>query len=362
MEGSEVKDDPDITSAAKAMSKLGASKGGHARAAVLTPEERQQIAREAVTARWERRAEAQAYSPGTALPKETHRGILKIFDREIPCANLDNSLRVFSGPGVSRVFGSRKVGVNARASERTSNLPQLPPFLTAANLQKFIPDDVMNSLMTRIQYKSKRGPVVWGFEAGLLPRICEAIVAAAQAGALHARQKYLIDTAQILRDGFANVGIIALVDEATGFQEDRDRDNLRRLLEAYISKELLPWAKTFPDEYFQEMFRLKGWKYHAITKRGPRKAGQLTKQIVYEKLPPGVKQALEERNPVVKNWRRKYRHPQLMTEDIGQAHLKNHLIAVTTLMRASHTWKGFEILLERAFPSKSLQLEMELVE
>jgi hypothetical protein len=36
--------------------------------------------------------------------------------------------------------------------------------------------------------------------------------------------------------GFARVGIIALVDEATGFQRDRTKDALSKILEAYIAK------------------------------------------------------------------------------------------------------------------------------
>ena len=38
--------------AAVALSKLGASKGGHARAAALSPAKRKQIARKAIAARW----------------------------------------------------------------------------------------------------------------------------------------------------------------------------------------------------------------------------------------------------------------------------------------------------------------------
>jgi P63C domain len=352
-----MKEGDKISAAAKVLSQVGAPKGGRARAQALTPEERREIARMAAEKRWEKH--------DTALPKEEYTGTLRIGDKEIPCANLDNGLRVLSGPGVSRIFGSRKIGVNARAWERTGNLPQLPPFLTAANLQPYIPKDLMDFLTMRIRYKSKRGPIVWGYEAALLPRICKAISDADKAGALHARQKYLVDTAQILIDAFALVGIIALVDEATGYQEDRDREELHKILAAYISEELLPWAQQFPDEFYHQMFRLRGWQYHPMTKgapRGPRKAGELTAQIVYEKLPPGVLDELRKRNPVVRKWRRKSRHHQFLTNDIGQEHLRAHLIAVTALMRASTSWREFEVLLERSFPSykKSTQIEMDM--
>jgi hypothetical protein len=150
---------------------------------------------------------------------------------------------------------------------------------------------------------------------------------------------------------FARVGIIALVDEATGYQADRDRDELHKILAAFISEELLPWAKRFPDEFYQQMFRLKGWQYSPIKGKRPREAGKITNQLVYEKLPPGVLDELRRKNPVVSNWQRRYKHHQFLTEDIGHPSLQRHLLAVTTLMRAATTWREFDALLQKAFPS-----------
>ena len=46
--------------------------------------------------------------------------------------------------------------------------------------------------------------------------------------------------------GLARVGIIALVDEATGFQRIREERALATILEKFIAKEIQPWAMTFP--------------------------------------------------------------------------------------------------------------------
>lgn len=43
---------------------------------------------------------------------------------------------------------------------------------------------------------------------------------------------------EILVRGFARVSIIALVDEATGYQRDRAKNALAAILEAFIAKEL----------------------------------------------------------------------------------------------------------------------------
>jgi len=173
-------------------------------------------------------------------------------------------------------------------------------------------------------------------------------------------QEQISIKADILMRGLAHVGIIALVDEATGYQEVRDRDELNRILEAYIAEELLPWAKVFPDEFYKELFRLRGWQYSPLTVKKPKYVGKLTNQLVYEKLPPGVLQELQAKNPTVKNGWRKHRHRQFLTMDIGHPHLEKHLVAVTTLMRVSPTWGMFKKLFAKAFPTERVQQEMDL--
>jgi hypothetical protein len=101
--------------------------------------------RHAAEKRWEARK--------LALPKEEYSGVLKIGDREIPCAVLDNGLRVLSISGLSRAMGSRKKGINIRASDREIGSPQMPPFLYAANVKPFISDDLTTPLNSPIRYK-----------------------------------------------------------------------------------------------------------------------------------------------------------------------------------------------------------------
>ncbi len=360
-EGSYMKNDLDVKAAAKVMSKLGASKGGKARAEALSREERQRIAREAVAARWAKRAKVGEGGSAVTLPKETHTGILKIGDREIPCSVLDNGLRVLSGPGLSRVMGSRKVGVNAGAWERTENFPQLPPFLTAANLKSFISNELMTILNSRIQYKSKRGPIVWGYEAALLPRICEAILDAHKAGALRPRQQYLVDTAEILMRGFAQVGIIALVDEATGYQEVRDRLALQEILDKFLRKEFAAWAKRFPDEFYEHIFRLRSWQWRGMKVSRPQIVAHYTKDLVYTRLAPGILKELETRNPMDKRGYRKSRHHQWLTEEVGHPALAQHLYAVIGLMRIADTWKEFIGMINKAYPKRGDNLQFDFL-
>ena len=68
----------------------------------------------------------------------------------------------------------------------------------------------------------------------------------------------IAERAMILIRGFASVGIIALVDEATGYQYERPRRDLEEYLKKFLSEGLRRWVRTFPGDYFKHLCRLKG--------------------------------------------------------------------------------------------------------
>lgn len=213
--------------------------------------------------------------------------------------------------------------------------------------------------MTNIEFETPHGLKAYGYEATVLADICDAVLAARKAGALQKRHEHIAEQCEVLVRGFARVGIVALVDEATGYQVERDRTELRRILEAYIAKELLPWTERFPKEFYRELFRLNGWQYDPVSVKRPRMVGKQTVELIYDKLPPGVLAELRSKNPVVyKGGTRKHRHHQLLTQDIGNPHLEKQVASVTTLMRVSNTWAGFKRLFDKAFPRREQQEEL----
>ena len=160
---------------------------------------------------------------------------------------------------------------------------------------------------------------------------------------------------------FARVGIIALVDEATGYQEVRDRIALQKILDKFLNKELAAWAKTFPDEFYDEIFRLKGWPGPEGVKR-PSVLGHYTNDIVYKRLAPGVLEELKRRNPTIAPGRRKNTHTQWLTLEHGHPKLKDHLQGVTLLMRISANWEGFKRNLARGYPILTEQIPLPIEE
>ena len=273
---------------------------------------------------------------------------LRIGEIEIPCYVLEDGTRVISQRGINTAFTGKHGGGGAQ---------KMPRFLASKGTNSLISEDLMARVLNPIEFNPGAGRSAFGYEATILPDICEVIIDANKTGLLkdHAQA----DIAEILLRGFAKVGIVALIDEATGYQYDREQDELQKLLKKYVSEELLPWQKTFPDVFYSELFRLNGWDFtvQGIKKR-PGCIGTWTNKLVYEQLPPGVLDDLKKRTPKTTGGNRSHRYFQLLTEDIGNPHLASQINQVITLFQLSdnmkHMWGQFEKLNAR----KAGQLEL----
>lgn len=328
------------------------SLGGRARAKKLSPAERSEISRKAAEARW----------AGGSIPKETHSGILKIGAQELPCSVLDNGLRVFSMNGLSRAFGSRKKGRDGGKA----GTPGLPPFLATQSIRQFIPEELAAPLLDPIFYKAKYGGMTAkGYPATVLPQICEVIIDAAKGGGFYrASEEHVAairERAERFLRGFARVGVIALVDEATGYQEDRAKDELLRILEAYVQEELRPWTRMFPEEFFKQTYKLLNWEYKPGVAKRNSNIGKWINKYIYDRLPPGVLPELQRLNPRPTNGYRKHRHFQFLTAETGNVHLDKQITVVTTIMKISDDREDFERNFAKAFPKQGDQIRLPLV-
>jgi hypothetical protein len=196
------------------------------------------------------------------------------------------------------------------------------------------------------------GRPAYGYEATILADLCDVILAAREmgAGALHPQQMHIAKQCEILVRGFARVGIIALVDEATGYQRDRTKDALAKILEAFIDKELQPWIQTFPADYYEQMFRLRGLVYPTASVKRPQYFGGLTNDIVYKRLAPGVLEELKRVTPKNEAGRPKNKFFQRLTANLGYPKLREHLGSVVAIMKLSDDWIDFRKKLDRIHP------------
>ncbi|KJZ10429.1 hypothetical protein TW86_14115 [Halomonas sp. S2151] len=325
--------------------------GGEARAAKLSAERRREIAKKAADSRWAKEG---------GLPKAlfgSEESPLMIGDIPIDCYVLEDGRRVLTQESFLVAMG-RAAKAKGGHGVRTS-VDKTPPFLAASNLKPLIEKEVSGSTKA-IEFLSTNGARVWGFPAELLPQTCRVYLAARDQGLLHYTQHHVAERADILVRALASVGIAALVDEATGYQEVRDRKALSALLDQYINQELAAWAKRFPDEFYRQMFRLRDWQYPTASGAKPGVVGKYTTDIVYDRLAPGIVKELERVNPKNEKGNRRAKHHQFLTEDVGHPALAQHLHAVIGLMRASSTWDQFKDLLDRAFPRKGDTLRLEI--
>lgn len=226
----------------------GKAVGGAARSAALSPERRAEIARDAAAARAEL----------AKLPKATHSSAdhpLRIGEVEIPCFVLEDGTRVLSQRGVV-------TGLGMSYGNRAGGADRLTAFLVGKGISPFVNKELMDLIASPIKFKtSMGGGVAFGYPATILADICDVVLTARANGVLQKQQEHIAAQAEILVRGFARVGIIALVDEATGYQRDRAKDALAKILESFVAKELQPYMQTFPADFYEQLFRLRGLPY-----------------------------------------------------------------------------------------------------
>lgn len=279
---------------------------------------------------------------------------LKVGSIEIECYVLENEQRVLVQGEMIGAVGMSRGGSGSSGGDR------LAKFVAGKLISPYVASALRERTANPIKFRTPRGNLAYGYEATILADLCDAVLEARKAGVLQKQQQHIAHQCEILMRGFARVGIIALIDEATGYQEIRARRALAEILEKYIAKEYREWTKTFPNEFYEEMFRLKGWPFDPSTIKRPSVIGKYTNDVVYERLAPGILTEIRKLNPITEKGYRRRRHHQWLTGDIGHPALKDHLTGVLALMRASANWSQFHRNLQRSYPKLNEQIPLAL--
>ena len=270
---------------------------------------------------------------------------LVIGDVEIPCYVLEDETRVLSQRGLQS-----GIGMGSGGPRRNIGAPRMAEFVQGLGKKGIEINDLTARLTSPIEFQPPTGGrTAYAYPAELLVEVCEIILDAYQAKVLQRQQEHIARRAYVLVRGLTRLGIIGLVDEATGYQEIRAKRALATILEKWIAEKHQEWTRTFPYDFYEQIFRLKGWPGPDGAKR-PSVIGHYTNDFVYARLAPGVLEDLKLKNPTISPGRRKQRHFQWFTPDFGHPRLREHLAAVTALMRAAPNWDSFKRSLNRAFP------------
>jgi len=316
-----------------AMSDTAQSKGGKARSESLSPSERQRIAREAAKARWDDPC------PKAVFGEEDKP--IRIADLAIPCYVLDDGRRVITMNGMIDTLGMARGGAMVKGMNR------LELFVSRERLKPFVSSNLHERIRNPIRFRIGR-TTAYGFDSDTLIDVAEAVIQADNKGTLQKQQAAIAHQCRVITSSLTRIGLIALIDEATGYQSKRDKDELQQILTAYLLPEHRPWMQTIPDEFTNEIYRVYGW-VRTANNRGPRYAGKLIRNLIYEKLPKPVLPALDEANPSNAKYQRKHRHHQFLTEKQGLDHFRTQVITVMTLLRISKNKGDFNRHLKAYF-------------
>lgn len=338
----------DVADAARALSATGAQKGGRARASVLTSDQRRDIARQAVRARWMKagklkqiEAEPEGPEPEVTPTKDAQGYPFSLLKGTVQFGLIQMEAHVLSD--YRRVFTQREV-VRALSGGRESGnldryLSRNP--LTANNLVQG-PDILFSVPGT--------SALAIGSEATKLIEICDKYVEAKELRLLKKSQEKLAQNAGAIIRASAKIGIIALVDEATGFQKMRAKHELQLKFQAFIADELQEWALMFPDEFWLELARLEGIRYSPRAR--PLRWGRYVMMFVYDAIDKDIGKALREKNP---NPRYLKNHHQWLKK-FGRDRVHDQLQRVVTIMKLCDNMDEFRQKFARVFRNAPLQM------
>ena len=277
--------------------------------------------------------------------KITHKGILSLNDISIDCYVLEDGTRVLSGREMQRAL----MMVDINKGNQTAGT-RLTRHLNQKSLKPFIyKDKSVDHFEPLICLDGSKK--INGYEATTLVDICDGFLQARKEIKLSSRQKIISDQCEILVRSFAKVGIIALIDEATGYQDIRVKDALQTILDKYLLDEAKKYKVTFPLELYKEWFRLNGWEWKPENaQKKPSAIGKWTNKYIYERIAPNLLKELENKNPKNEKGYREYKHFQFLTDEVGQTRLEQFFGGLIALAKASMTWRKYTTLVERAYP------------
>lgn len=280
-------------------------------------------------------------------------GVLELNNISMDCYVLEDGTRVLSAREMQRALSM--VDETDDASQTSG--ARLNRYLAQKSLKPFIYKDKDVGHYEPLEcYKGSQK--INGFEATVLIDICDAFLQARKEIKLSTRQQIIADQCEILVRSFAKVGLIALIDEATGYQYDREKKELQTIFKAFISDEILAWQEAFHLSFYKEIFRLWGIPFtDKYIKRKPSFLGHITNRFVYSNMPKGifVLEKLKGKTPKTKGGNYKYRLHQSLTKDVGREALKKVIYSIETLASISETKEQFIKLVAEKYGQKEIQ-------
>jgi hypothetical protein len=307
------------------------SKGGMARAAALTPEERSEIARKGALAKL-----------AATLPKATHRGSFKEeFGIEVDCYVLDdeNKTAVISKRGMGTALGMGESG------------SVFSYFIKGTRLASFVGSELAQKLDNPLIFHWRKAgstgavPPANGYDVTMLIDVCKVIIEADAAGVMRKQDQHIVKQANIIVNASAKAGIKNLVYALAGY--DATREEIVRAFKFYVQEEARAYEREFPEQLYQEWYRL--YELTPPERNRPWKFKDLTIKHVYAPLARSNGKILELTRAKRETSEERNKKLHQFLSEVGVKALRTHLGRLLGLAEASANKDQYEQHVERIF-------------
>ena len=328
----------DKSEAAKALSSLGASKGGKARAKALSPEERSRIGREAVEARWRAAGKLQSQ-----VMQATHKGnFIKDFGIDVECYVLNDAAK-------TAVISQRGMGAALKLGEGGRSLPR---FVAGKTISEALGVELLEKIAKPLIFKGQ-APVgntsptvpIYGYDVTILIDVCKAITTAESEGKLLTSQANIAKQAHVIINASAKAGIQGLVYALAGY--DRTREEVIEAFKFYVREEARDYEKEFPPRLYEEWYRL--YQLPKPERNKPWKFKHLTVTQVYRPLANSNGKIFELLQEQRENSNARWKKLNQFLSEIGVKALRTHLGQLLGIARISTTREEYESFFQRLF-------------
>ena len=284
--------------------------------------------------------------PVGTLPEAKSQGSLPIGDVTIDVYVLADRRRLIHKRGMARALGMKSEGGNAFMKT-----------ISRRGLGSAVSPELWEKILNPIEFKPLAGDPAHGYQAETFIDVCNAIIDAHKLGRLAPSQVFLGIQAEIIVRSAAKLGIIGLIDEATGFIEDKRKEEYRELWVSFLRDEFRQWEEAeFPNELFNLMYKLYGLKrFQPNSTKHPRFFSKFLRKYVYQPLANSngaILEELELKNPVVySNGGRRYKLFQFLSDEIGMPALRQHIWKTVGIALSVSSKEQFDRAFYNAFPA-----------
>ena len=125
-------------------------------------------------------------------------------------------------------------------------------------------------------------------------------------------------------------------------------------------------GQKFPDEFYENIYRLKGWTWPGMKKNRFSVVAHYTRDLVYERIAPGLLKELGAKSPKNDSGNRSNKLHQWLTDDTGDPMLSQHLHSLIMFQRLALTsgygWHRFVKMVDQVLPKRGSTLEIPFPE